>query len=58
VKEFDVEFNGLDGRVAIIVHVKPTHRFLVRKWIALRLIWLASVLVGAEFEVEDEDEPS
>jgi hypothetical protein len=56
VREFDVKFNGLDGRVAIVVHVKPTRRFLSRKWIALRLIWLASFLVGADFEVENENE--
>jgi hypothetical protein len=54
MKSFDVEFNGFDGRAAIVVHVTPTRRFLVRKWIALRLIWLASWLVGAGFEVDEE----
>ena len=56
MKPIDIELNGFNKQVIMTVHIKLTRRFLVRKWIALRLIQLASWLVGCEFAVKDENE--
>ena len=52
--EFDAE--ELMRDVVLQAVIKESPRFKVRKWLALRLVWLASVVLGCGgFEIlEDE----
>lgn len=50
-----VYLNKFNGQHTLTVTVKITNRFKVRIWIALKLMWLGSKVIGMNYEQETID---
>ena len=54
--EINMDAQKLMSRVTMTVHIIETPKFKIRKWIAIQLVSLASVVLGCNFEPDDESE--
>lgn len=56
MKPVDMTVNKLNKNITLIVNVKTSRQFLVRKWIAGQLIKLAARILGCGIEINTENE--
>jgi hypothetical protein len=50
----EVKFRKAPPGVTLIVTIKPTHEWRLRRWLATRLIALAAHILGCGIEFESE----
>jgi hypothetical protein len=50
-----VWLHKFNPQITLTVEIRLSRRFRLRKWLALRLIWLATLILGCGLEVEESD---